>query len=268
MRSARRCRQQNLRAPPRDLPRALDELPCRRSSRKAPAYIEGQQLALALAVVLTARPRVVMLDEPTRGLDYTSQSAPQPSCSGTRRRRPRRGRGHPRRGVRGPGGRRRRGARRRRGRLLRAGHVGVVAGRGRSLRRSPDPGGPVAARRRGGERGEHVVSAPRAAAVPLRARSLLVPLSVASVAGLMMLTWPLLVRVGPGLASTRRSCSWRCCPWSSWWCWARSARAVWAGSGSRRPDQCACSATKASWTTSSASPASWRSSQASGRAAA
>jgi len=34
---------------------------------------EGQRLALALAVVLSARPRVVMLDEPTRGLDYPAK---------------------------------------------------------------------------------------------------------------------------------------------------------------------------------------------------
>ena len=34
---------------------------------------EGQRLALALAIVLTARPRVVMLDEPTRGLDYPAK---------------------------------------------------------------------------------------------------------------------------------------------------------------------------------------------------
>jgi len=31
---------------------------------------EGQRLTLALAIVLTARPRLVLLDEPTRGLDY------------------------------------------------------------------------------------------------------------------------------------------------------------------------------------------------------
>ncbi len=36
---------------------------------------EGQRLALALAIVLTARPRVVLLDEPTRGLDYVAKSA-------------------------------------------------------------------------------------------------------------------------------------------------------------------------------------------------
>ncbi|PVG81401.1 cobalt ABC transporter ATP-binding protein [Nocardioides gansuensis] len=34
---------------------------------------EGQRLALALAVVLTARPRVLLLDEPTRGLDYAGK---------------------------------------------------------------------------------------------------------------------------------------------------------------------------------------------------
>jgi len=34
---------------------------------------EGQRLALALAVVLVARPRVVLLDEPTRGLDYAAK---------------------------------------------------------------------------------------------------------------------------------------------------------------------------------------------------
>ena len=34
---------------------------------------EGQRLTLALAVVLTARPPLVLLDEPTRGLDYTAK---------------------------------------------------------------------------------------------------------------------------------------------------------------------------------------------------
>ncbi|GAA2115409.1 ABC transporter ATP-binding protein [Nocardioides bigeumensis] len=34
---------------------------------------EGQRLALALAIVLTSRPRVVLLDEPTRGLDYPAK---------------------------------------------------------------------------------------------------------------------------------------------------------------------------------------------------
>jgi energy-coupling factor transport system ATP-binding protein len=35
---------------------------------------EGQRLALALAVVLTARPGLLLLDEPTRGLDYAAKS--------------------------------------------------------------------------------------------------------------------------------------------------------------------------------------------------
>ena len=34
---------------------------------------EGQRLALALALVLAARPHVVLLDEPTRGLDYAAK---------------------------------------------------------------------------------------------------------------------------------------------------------------------------------------------------
>jgi energy-coupling factor transport system ATP-binding protein len=34
---------------------------------------EGQRLTLALAVVLTARPSLVLLDEPTRGLDYAAK---------------------------------------------------------------------------------------------------------------------------------------------------------------------------------------------------
>ncbi|QIK77055.1 ABC transporter ATP-binding protein [Nocardioides piscis] len=36
---------------------------------------EGQRLALVLAIVLTARPRVLLLDEPTRGLDYPAKAA-------------------------------------------------------------------------------------------------------------------------------------------------------------------------------------------------
>ena len=35
---------------------------------------EGQRLALALAVALSAQPRALILDEPTRGLDYQSKS--------------------------------------------------------------------------------------------------------------------------------------------------------------------------------------------------
>jgi energy-coupling factor transport system ATP-binding protein len=36
---------------------------------------EGQRLALALALVLAARPQVLLLDEPTRGLDYAAKRA-------------------------------------------------------------------------------------------------------------------------------------------------------------------------------------------------
>ncbi|MEV0445064.1 ATP-binding cassette domain-containing protein [Streptomyces spectabilis] len=35
---------------------------------------EGQRLALALAIVLTARPPLLLLDEPTRGLDYAAKA--------------------------------------------------------------------------------------------------------------------------------------------------------------------------------------------------
>ncbi|MEY9965443.1 energy-coupling factor transporter ATP-binding protein EcfA2 [Streptacidiphilus sp. MAP12-16] len=35
---------------------------------------EGQRLTLALAVILTARPALILLDEPTRGLDYAAKS--------------------------------------------------------------------------------------------------------------------------------------------------------------------------------------------------
>ncbi|WP_328503381.1 ATP-binding cassette domain-containing protein [Streptomyces sp. NBC_00457] len=35
---------------------------------------EGQRLTLALAVVLTARPHLLLLDEPTRGLDYAAKA--------------------------------------------------------------------------------------------------------------------------------------------------------------------------------------------------
>jgi energy-coupling factor transport system ATP-binding protein len=36
---------------------------------------EGQKLCLVLGIQLTARPRVVVLDEPTRGLDYPAKAA-------------------------------------------------------------------------------------------------------------------------------------------------------------------------------------------------
>lgn len=36
---------------------------------------EGQRLALALSVVLSANPKIVILDEPTRGLDYSAKNS-------------------------------------------------------------------------------------------------------------------------------------------------------------------------------------------------
>lgn len=36
---------------------------------------EGQRLSLALAVVMAAKPRVLLLDEPTRGLDYCAKKS-------------------------------------------------------------------------------------------------------------------------------------------------------------------------------------------------
>ena len=36
---------------------------------------EGQRLSLVLSIILAARPRVIALDEPTRGLDYTAKDA-------------------------------------------------------------------------------------------------------------------------------------------------------------------------------------------------
>lgn len=43
---------------------------------------EGQRLALTLAIQLTAQPGVVLLDEPTRGLDYTAKAALSESLRG------------------------------------------------------------------------------------------------------------------------------------------------------------------------------------------
>jgi energy-coupling factor transporter ATP-binding protein EcfA2 len=52
------------------LDRLGDPLPPARHPRD---LSEGQQLTLALGVVLAAAPRLVLLDEPTRGLDYTAK---------------------------------------------------------------------------------------------------------------------------------------------------------------------------------------------------
>ena len=61
---------------------------------------EGQRLALVLAVQLSRRPAVVLLDEPTRGLDYHAKRAPRRAGRATRRRRARRRDRDPRRRVR------------------------------------------------------------------------------------------------------------------------------------------------------------------------
>ncbi|MFJ1758033.1 ABC transporter ATP-binding protein [Kitasatospora sp. NPDC088134] len=56
----------------RDLLAAL--LPGVADDRHPRDLSEGQRLTLALAVVLTARPPLVLLDEPTRGLDYAAKA--------------------------------------------------------------------------------------------------------------------------------------------------------------------------------------------------
>jgi len=54
----------------------LDRLAPGIDPRKHPRDLsEGQRLALVLAVQLSAAPRVMLLDEPTRGLDYTAKAA-------------------------------------------------------------------------------------------------------------------------------------------------------------------------------------------------
>jgi energy-coupling factor transport system ATP-binding protein len=53
------------------LERVLPEVPASRHPRD---LSEGQRLALALAVVLAPAPPLLLLDEPTRGLDYPSKS--------------------------------------------------------------------------------------------------------------------------------------------------------------------------------------------------
>jgi energy-coupling factor transport system ATP-binding protein len=55
--------------------RLLEELsPDLDASQHPRDLSEGQRLAVALAVVLVAEPSVLLLDEPTRGLDYATKS--------------------------------------------------------------------------------------------------------------------------------------------------------------------------------------------------
>ena len=110
---------------------------------------EGQRLALALSLVLAGRPSVVLLDEPTRGLDYGAKRVLAADAAPARRRGPDRAGLDPRRRVHRAGRRRGGGARRGRGRLVRAGTPGGrrVAG----VRAAGDQGArpAVAAGRRG-----------------------------------------------------------------------------------------------------------------------
>ena len=73
------------------LPRLLDRLvPRHRRRTHHPRDLsEGQRLALVLAIQLAAAPPVVLLDEPTRGLDYPAKRrlAGDPARAGRRRAR-------------------------------------------------------------------------------------------------------------------------------------------------------------------------------------
>ena len=56
--------------------RILDALAPKIDSASHPRDLsEGQKLCLVLAIQLTARPRVILLDEPTRGLDYPAKAS-------------------------------------------------------------------------------------------------------------------------------------------------------------------------------------------------
>ncbi|GGJ98252.1 putative ABC transporter ATP-binding protein [Streptomyces camponoticapitis] len=62
-------------APPGSCRALVDELLPHVSDRTHPRDLsEGQRLALALAIVLTGRPPLLLLDEPTRGLDYAAKA--------------------------------------------------------------------------------------------------------------------------------------------------------------------------------------------------
>lgn len=63
-------------APPQTCARLLEDMVPGIDPRAHPRDLsEGQRLALALAIQLTGNPPVVLLDEPTRGLDYSAKEA-------------------------------------------------------------------------------------------------------------------------------------------------------------------------------------------------
>ena len=114
--------------------------PARPGHRRRPAParpVRGPAAGLVLAVQLTAAPRVVLLDEPTRGLDYGAKDRLRAVLRELAGRRPRRRGRHPRRRVRRRHRRRGRRAGRRRDRRRRARPPRSSAPRPRSPRRWP-----------------------------------------------------------------------------------------------------------------------------------
>ena len=80
----------------RTLERVLPGVPRDRHPRD---LSEGQRLALALAIVVAPAPALLLLDEPTRGLDYPSKDRLIRVLRELARGRPRHRVGHPRRGA-------------------------------------------------------------------------------------------------------------------------------------------------------------------------
>ena len=163
---------------------------------------EGQRLSLVLAIVLAARPALLALDEPTRGLDYATKRRLvavlrrlAAAGHGVAARHPRRRAG--RRGRRPDGGDRRRRDRQRRPRARGRGVVaGVRPAGGESVGTTAVPDRRGCRRRPGG----HPMSA--VTAIRLRPRSA-AALFAATVVGVVGFGWPLLdARLAGASAST------------------------------------------------------------------